>query len=232
MIIKKLRVYLYYLLINIFHNFIKFTIFVLPFVIGSPKKFNSSRLPLIKKMIKKHFKKKINVLEVGTHYGLGSTQTIINNIPKNSSFTCLDMWSHRIITKYDYLLPFLNTIVNTADKKNINIIKSSSRFMSSLKKNSYDLIYIDASHFYDDVSKDIANAKKLATKNFAIICGDDCELPTSKENYKIAKTLVKNKKDQYKINGKIFHPGVYVAVHDQLKNVVIKNGFWYSVVKN
>ena len=74
--------------------------------------------------------------------------------------------------------------------------------------------------------------KISGTKSFAIICGDDCELPTSKENYKIAKTLVKNKKDQYKINGKIFHPGVYLAVHNQLKNVVIKNGFWYSVVKN
>ena len=195
-ILKKFRVYLHYLLIIIFYNVVKFTIFILPSVLGSPKKFNSSRLPLIKKMIKKHFKKKINVLEVGTHYGIGSTQTIINNIPHNSSLTCLDMWSHRIITKYDYLLPFLSTIVNTADKKNINIVKASSAFMPNLKNNSYDLIYIDASHFYVDISRDIVNAKKLAKKNFAIICGDDCELSISKENYKIAKSLIKNKKDQ------------------------------------
>ena len=93
------------------------------------------------------------------YYGLGSTQTIINCIPKHSSLTCIDMWSHKIITKYDYLLPFLSTIINTADKRNINVIKANSVFMSNLKKNSYDLIYLDGSHYYQDVLRDIMNAK-------------------------------------------------------------------------
>ena len=230
-LVKKPRVYLHYLLIVIFYNVVKFTSFLLPFILGSPKKFNTSRLPLIKKLIKKHFKKKINVLEVGTHYGLGSTQTIINCIPKHSSLTCIDMWSHKIITKYDYLLPFLSTIINTADKKNINVIKANSVFMSNLKKNSYDLIYLDGSHYYQDVLRDIMNAKKLAKKNFSIICGDDCELANSKENYKIAKSLIKKKTDKCLIDGKIFHPGVYLAVHNQLKNVIIENGFWYCILK-
>mgnify|MGYP006116732737 CR=1 FL=1 len=135
------------------------------------------------------------------------------------------MWSHKIITKYDYLLPFLSTIINTADKKNINVIKANSVFMSNLKKDSYDLIYLDGSHYYQDVSRDIINAKKLAKKNFSIICGDDCELASSKKNYKIAKGLIK-KTDQCLINGKTFHPGVYLAVHNQLKN-----GFWYCILK-
>jgi hypothetical protein len=38
--------------------------------------------------------------------------------------------------------------------------------MSNLKKDSYDLIYLDGSHYYQDVLRDIINAKKTSEKKF------------------------------------------------------------------
>jgi hypothetical protein len=121
---KRTGVYLYYCLIYLFYFLIKFAIYILPFLINYKKKFNTERFLILKKLIKSNFKKKINVLEIGTHFGLGSTQILIKEIPKNSTLTCVDKWNHKIITKFDFLLPFLSTITNTS-YNNINIIKTT-----------------------------------------------------------------------------------------------------------
>jgi hypothetical protein len=226
---KKIGVYLYYCLIFLFYFLIKFNIYILPSLINYKKKFNTERLLILRKIIKKNFKKKINCLEIGTHFGLGSTQILIKNIPINSTFTCVDKWNHKIITKFDFLLPFLSTIINTS-YNNINIVRAPSTFVSQLKDNNFDLIYIDGSHQYSEVKKDILNAKKLANKNFSIICGDDCELSYSKENYTLSKNLVKKKIEKYSIDKQVFHPGVFLAVHELFKKVTVKNGFWYTVI--
>jgi predicted O-methyltransferase YrrM len=226
---KRTGVYLYYCLIYLFYFLIKFAIYILPFLINYKKKFNTERFLILKKLIKSNFKKKINVLEIGTHFGLGSTQILIKEIPKNSTLTCVDKWNHKIITKFDFLLPFLSTITNTS-YNNINIIRAPSTFINQLKDNNYDLIYIDGSHHYNEVKKDILNAKKLANKNFSIICGDDCELSYSKENYRISKNLVKKKIEKYSTNKQILHPGVFLAVHEIFKKVTVENGFWYHVI--
>ena len=214
---KRTGVYLYYCLIYLFYFLIKFTIYILPSLINYKKKFNTERLLILRKIIKNNFKRKINVLEIGTHFGLGSTQI------------CVDKWDHKIITKFDFLLPFLSTVIN-ASHNNINIIRAPSTFINQFKDNNYDLIYIDGSHQYSEVKKDILNAKKLANKNFSIICGDDCELPYSKENYRLSKNLVKKKIEKYSTNKKVFHPGVFLAVHEIFKKVTVKNGFWYHVI--
>lgn len=226
---KRTGVYLYYCLIYLFYFLIKFTIYILPSLINYKKKFNTERLLILRKIIKNNFKRKINVLEIGTHFGLGSTQIFIKNIPKNSTITCVDKWDHKIITKFDFLLPFLSTVIN-ASHNNINIIRAPSTFINQFKDNNYDLIYIDGSHQYSEVKKDILNAKKLANKNFSIICGDDCELPYSKENYRLSKNLVKKKMEKYSTNKKVFHPGVFLAVHELFKKINVKNGFWYTVI--
>ena len=226
---KRTGVYLYYCLIYLFYFLIKFTIYILPSLINYKKKFNTERLLILRKIIKNNFKRKINVLEIGTHFGLGSTQIFIKNIPKNSTITCVDKWDHKIITKFDFLLPFLSTIINTS-YNNINIIRAPSTFISQFKDNNYDLIYIDAAHQYNEVKKDIINAKKLANKNFSIICGDDLELSYSKENYRLSKNLVKKKIEKYTANKQTFHPGVFLAVHEIFKKVTVKNGFWYHVI--
>ena len=226
---KKTRVLLYYCLIYLFYFLIKFVIYIFPYLINYKKKFNTERFLTLKKIIKKNFKKKINVLEIGTHFGLGSTQILINNVPKNSTLTCIDKWNHKIITKFDFLLPFLSTIINTFSH-NVNIIRAPSSFINQFKENKYDLIYIDGSHHYQDIKKDIINAKKLSNKKFSIICGDDCELSYSKENYKLSKSLVKRKIEKYSVNNKIIHPGVFVAVHELFKKVNVKNGVWHTII--
>ena len=36
--------------------------------------------------------------------------------------------------------------------------------------------------------------------------------------------------EKYSTNKKVFHPGVFLAVHELFKKITVKNGFWYTVI--
>jgi predicted O-methyltransferase YrrM len=191
------------------------------------------------------FSENMHVLEIGTWYGLGSTQVWLRHLKPNSTLTLLDSWR-----AYDNLEPTDEEHFNImsaempkairqthqmvidfekqADQGNIdiNIVRAKSdHFLPLMKENSFDFIYLDGSHKYDDVIKDIRNSKKLIKKDIGIICGDDLELPPAPELIEIAK---ENKKlNRIKTEFGSFHPGVFLAILEEFEAVNTLQGFWW-----
>jgi hypothetical protein len=106
----------------------------------------------------------------------------------------------------------------------------------------FDFIYIDGSHYYQDVKNDLNNCSKLIydKKDYkGLICGDDLEYDFKtllnffqNDENKLNKFLDNSLKyDQIKFRGKYLHPGVTKALHEYSlkysKKVNSKNGFWY-----
>lgn len=92
--------------------------------------------------------------------------------------------------------------------------------LPTIADDSFDLIYIDGSHYYDAVLNDIRQAKRLC-KSGGIICGDDLEKLPSNELVNLASKNI----DRDFIDG--FHPGVLLAISKEFKNVNMKHGFWW-----
>ena len=94
-----------------------------------------------------------------------------------------------------------------------------------LKEKSFDMVYIDGDHAYENALYDIVMAKKLV-KPGGLICGDDlevqgveCDLTFLRENRALdilpVPTLKRN-----------CHPGVTLAVHEEFGEVSAYHGFW------
>jgi predicted O-methyltransferase YrrM len=105
----------------------------------------------------------------------------------------------------------------------------SNEALHFLKPNTFDLVYIDGSHYYEEVFSDIKNAINLV-KNGGIICGDDLDQIPTEENYIIAKSNLEKDLFIFK-DGTAIHPGVLAAVKEIFTdNVNWDNGFWWLYI--
>lgn len=205
------------------------------------------RLNAVIKFSKKYLKNKpINFIEVGSRNGQGYTKIFIKFLKNGSKMTLLDQYhfskkkfsiSSRINQFHFNIL--INYIRKVVTEKNIifNIVRSvSSHFFSNIKRNTYDVIFIDGSHLYKDVYLDVLLAKKTLKKD-GIICGDDLEIKLTKKNFDKYKNIIKKNinMDYIYINEssnclstKIFHPGVSLAVFEHFgQKIKMQDGFWW-----
>lgn len=110
---------------------------------------------------------------------------------------------------------------------NLQHIRSTlPQVFGCLKEGGFDLIYIDASHQYEDVLQDIRLASRLL-KQGGILCGDDLELRIDEcdEGQARANLTVDFVADQQR--GVSYHPGVTCAVADFFgREVWSKFGTW------
>jgi hypothetical protein len=92
---------------------------------------------------------------------------------------------------------------------------------------SFDIIYIDASHRFEDVRFDIQQAKRLLSGD-GIICGDDLELEASAVRGDELREAIRQGADYAYAEsaGSHYHPGVTGAVGDEFPAVRVWNGFW------
>jgi len=103
--------------------------------------------------------------------------------------------------------------------------KPSREALAELAGRSFDLVYIDGSHFYEDVVHDVDWACKLAAVG-GIVCGDDLELQLHEvdRDFAVAHKAVDFPTDPK--TGRQFHPGVTLAVAERLGQVANYFGFW------
>lgn len=108
-----------------------------------------------------------------------------------------------------------------------NVVRArASEFLHLFREDYFDFIYIDGSHYYEDIVEEIRLSKKLAKKSFSILCGDDYEMLHNAELMEFAR-MHPNRDFIYHPSGVYFHPGVMLAIHEELGEVNMENGFWW-----
>ena len=115
------------------------------------------------------------ILEIGSWEGRSACFFL--KYFKNSTLTCVDTWEGST-ENFDNDNPDLNKVETNFDKNMFEfqnrVIKNkltSKTFFSKNKKN-FDLIYIDGSHFYDDVLNDAKNGLNALKKNSYMLFDD------------------------------------------------------------
>ena len=187
------------------------------------------------------------VLEIGTYFGEGSTKVFIDGLSNEASFFVMDTWSEYISTTDKMCVPnkrfyrimdgmsyfaatnTLRVILGAErrdDSPSITMIRRSSNDLF-VADNFFDLVFIDGSHYYRDVRRDIELALRIL-KPGGIICGDDLEILPSTD----LAAFAKQHPDEDAISGPegdFFHPGVALAVYELLQTVEMKAGTWWKV---
>jgi predicted O-methyltransferase YrrM len=192
--------------------------------------------------------KPIDLLEIGTWFGEGSTAAFFEALPDGSNVVLVDPWKpysteadkcgapSASAKKMDCVPHIainstLNRIYQLEKTRNITVtlVRSpSDDFLPLLKGRSFDVIYIDGSHYYDAVKRDIQHAKRLI-RDDGLICGDDLDLPPTDDLLQRARQHL----DQDLMlleQGKAIHPGVLVAVAEEFERVNCHEGFWWIYV--
>lgn len=116
--------------------------------------------------------KEIKYLEIGTFEGRSAV--FIGELHNVKEITCVDTFSgsdeHDNI---DFDLVYKNCIENLSNLRiPHNLIKDKSENFFKNNNKKFNLIYIDGSHFYDDVKKDFINSMKCLEDGGILICDD------------------------------------------------------------
>jgi predicted O-methyltransferase YrrM len=201
----------------------------------------ADRKEVVDRVAREFLTKPSNVLEVGTWMGKGSTQVWMELLPPGSSLTMLDMWKQYVATgeqvgataRMDSLhhVAINSTLRSVYDAESdgrlaISLIRADSKsFLPLLNDGSFDLIYLDGSHYYADVKADLQQAKRLI-RGEGLICGDDFDLPPTPELIELAKKQI-DRDFVLLDDGRAFHPGVMLAVTEELTSVQCESGFWW-----
>ena len=191
-------------------------------------------------------KKNIDLLEIGSWFGastLSWAQGLLKYKKLNSSITCIDAWEpffdmethadqnyasemeQLLETEFAYNVFLHNIRTIKKEIKTQHYRGKSENILHQLKDEIYDVVFIDADHAYNSVSKDIKSSLRLV-KDGGIICGDDLNL----QFHEIDKDFANKNKHKDFIKdpcvNKNYHPGVTVAVAEEFGEVSSWGGFW------
>lgn len=188
----------------------------------------------------------LSILEIGSWYGasaLSWVQGLVEHNDSQGSITCVDAWEpffdmedHKdeayahameqaLVTDVAYEV-FLHNIRTAPDSVECQHFRGKSeRLLPQLRDAQYDVVFIDADHTYNFVSRDIDLTMRLVREG-GIICGDDLNLQLHECDEANAqevkhKDFVKDPK-----TGRNFHPGVTLAVAERFGKVSSWGGFW------
>ena len=149
---------------QIYENFISF---------NEDQKWFCNNLYFLKSNLKNQENTK-NILEIGSYEGR-SAIFFLNHFP-NSNITCVDTWAGSDEqTKIDSKIIENNFDINLNKYLKINRLKKIKNTSNNFFKDNidtFDLIYIDGDHSYEQVYNDIINSWEILNKNGLLILDD------------------------------------------------------------
>jgi hypothetical protein len=189
----------------------------------------------------------IKIIEIGSWAGAGSTPLFRRLIKQNGQLVQIDKWgsdyagaenhisqSAKLMSQNVFNAQILNSINNEEHgfevSSRITTIRSTPKNLNSLLSflPTFDIIYLDGSHIYEDVKEDINFALK-AIKSKGLLCGDDLEIGINP----VYLDQAREERHQDLIvfeDGSAFHPGVYLALLESGLKINHENGFWWLIV--
>lgn len=197
---------------------------------------NPERKSVMESFIKNEVSHKLKLLEVGSWQGASAIiwgRAIKQAGGKVFCIDHFDVWESMPKKYWEFLASgktrdlFLHNIKSAGLKDTVlPLICKSGDILPILRKESFDVVYIDGNHSYRGCIEDINNCIPLV-KTGGVICGDDLDLQLNqvdpdfaKANKDIDSTVVDKK------SSLIYHPGVTLAVHEVFGQVSVKNTFW------
>ncbi len=103
---------------------------------------------------------------------------------------------------------------------------SSNQLLPRLEKESFEIIYLDGDHRYQQFTQNLLNASRIL-KLGGVICGDDLDLTIEQIDQAYA---IKNREVNVIVDPltqQVFHPGITLACHDFFKMPITSyHGFW------
>jgi predicted O-methyltransferase YrrM len=120
-------------------------------------------------LFEEYQEKQLNILELGSYQG--ASAFLFLNLLKKSKITCVDSFADP--TNFKLFEKNLNEFLIN-DRVIIKKSSTLSFFSKEMKKNFYDIVYIDAGHGYSDLAIDI-HCSFDQVKNDGLIIFDDYE---------------------------------------------------------
>lgn len=190
----------------------------------------------------------VKILEIGSWAG-GSAVTWAHALKKYHNgkgvIVCVDSWkpyydpnaySHlnssiyhsmdQALTSGEIFNLFLHNIKATGNEDCIlPMIGSSENLLPLLAEASFDIVFVDGAHDYENTRNDLLNASRLVVEG-GVLCGDDLELQRSEVDLSYAEA---NRDLDYICDprtGIWYHPGVSLAVGEISCPASSWEGFW------
>jgi len=178
-------------------------------------------------LIKKEAKNKIRICEIGCWTG-DTTKEYAPTVKENNGEIVVIDWfngnynieqNHHHGYRPENKYSIKNEFIKYIGKEFLDIVviidgnSQDKKIIDSIPNGYFDIIFIDGSHFYQDVKNDIINYMPKV-KDGGILCGHDFE------DIEVANTfsIEELRKDYITRNvngtGKGYHPGVIQAVYD------------------
>ena len=218
-------------------------------LLGDPGR-NAYMRQLVKQSVEGKHQRSYEILEVGSWTGASAitwASALKDFNHAKGKVVCLDIWGaypelERVMHEshqqnvYRELYEALNTgkihelflhNVRAAGHEDvIHPFKGNSQALLPLfADEAFDIVYLDGSHTYEAVYRDLTLSMRLV-KPGGILCGDDLELQTEEIDVPSA---IKNQLQDYVEDPrtkKSFHPGVTLAVGETFGRVSAWEGFW------
>ncbi|GEM_PF-886477 len=182
----------------------------------------------------------LDILEVGSYAG-ASVITWARSLDRlheqGGSILCVDPWEDNeslekidvqgVGTPADLIYDvFRHNASVCPERVRIDHIRATSGdALPRLRDASFDIIYVDGCHFYEETSADLVESHRLL-RTGGILCGDDLEVQAAQSD---VNWLRENKREDYlqdPVSGQPLHPGVTLAVHEFFGPVSAFSGFW------
>jgi predicted O-methyltransferase YrrM len=122
---------------------------------------------------------------------------------------------------------FLHNVATGPKNVSIETLRgSSSAILPTLTAGSFDLVYLDGSHYYEDVRHDILNAMPLV-RDGGVLCGDDLNLELADVDEAMVRANLSRDGFHEPAGGRFLHPGVTLAVAETFGRVSYTAPTWY-----
>lgn len=189
----------------------------------------------------------LNILEIGSWAGASAitwAQALKTLAPAGGKLMCVDIWrpyldsnanpEHKLeamsqAAKDGVIFKvFLDNLCAAGVEDFVEYRVGSSRdVLPGFPDASFDIVYIDGSHAYPDVSFDVHQALRLVNAQ-GVVCGDDLELQLSDVDADGNRAAAHAGKDTLvdPKTGLHYHPGVTLAVMEAFGTVSEWQGFW------
>lgn len=185
----------------------------------------------------------LDVLEVGSWTGCSATTwgIALAGLPKRGTVTCVDPWMP-YMTQHDEskggIYPVMNKMLDSGLAyalflHNIKFISPEIPVLHHVGRleqvggrlGFYDLIYLDGSHYYEDVTADIRHSLPLL-KEGGVLCGDDLEAQLHEVDAPWARANLESDFVADSVSSTHYHPGVTLAVGERFGPVWSRLAVW------